>query len=45
MYNEKTGKTKVKDKFWIFTSRAHDDDIYLARCKEKNNELVEDNTS
>ena len=35
MNNEKTGKTKVKDKFWIFTSRAHDDDIYLARCKEK----------
>jgi len=25
----------VRDKLWIFTSRPHDDDMYLARCKEK----------
>jgi hypothetical protein len=28
-------KMKVRDKFWIFTSRAHDDDIYFQRCQEK----------
>ena len=26
---------KVRDKFWIFTSKAHDDDIYFAKCEER----------
>ncbi|MBR5507027.1 MAG: hypothetical protein IKV88_03165 [Clostridia bacterium] len=28
-------QVRVRDKFWLFASRAHDDDIFLSKCNDK----------